>query len=568
MSPQLSTFDILVNSLSSEEAQTMLTKIAESMKVPADIKQDAPCDSVLDHTHIKRALRINDEPFFIRFWLHLKSFFKSVSIEEVYDQVLIRRIGKDLQRNCMKYIDIKSGVFTQEFYGLLSELRRSQLFFMSLLSAYDTDKGDFYLLASSFVAPDVYVKLMDATNPFAATLDGAEVSTLRSNLLKNIDETFSLMTDAYRRDMYQAAHAIEWIRAFCELPIDKALLRFTVNEALQSVCSIYLLSEEISMLASVLTAAQQIPDVVLQSLFLLSKQEKLNTKDSDITAESTEFISQAACALETIKRFSLQIPIVQVARFAVQSVQWESHCIEGGEDWFQLFKAAWKKRFNERWRLWSTEKQRMKLTAEMLALLKTDKLEPLEYRPWEDLWLVLRFKREFSFTLLVAFFSRLYVSRVQPVLKILLKEGKFYRRENLSDYTRAFDVVEKQQNNISAFIARLSNEGEIGSTFIQLKDHTLASLKSKNSLEALMKSIETEAKEIIDSTQEAFKLLFALLNGFIEGNRNNVYAPLLNWSMIQGRDNALFRQRVEEVKNILFKVIGILSDADKIETDF
>lgn len=563
-----STFDTLVDSLSTEEAQAMLAKIAESMKIPADIHPDAKTEYLSIDSNEKKTIRINDEPFFIRFWLYLKSFFKSVPIESVYEEILIRRIGRDLQRNYKQYIDIKKNIFTHEFYVLLSELRKSQLFFTSLLSAYDTDKGDFYLLVSSFVAPDVYVKLMEATNPFVTTLHADESSALRSELLKKIDEMFSLMTDDYKRDMYQSARAIEWMRSFCELPIDKALLCFTLNGSMQYSCSVYLLSSEISMLASVLSTAQTIPNVVLQALFLLSKQNEWNKEDINMNAESTEFISQAAYALETIKRFALQIPILHVARYALQSMQWAPHSFEGGEDWFQLFKGAWKKRFNERWQLWSSEKKRVQLTTEMLTLLKIDKLDPLPYRPWEDLWIVLRFKREFTFTLLSAFFSVLYLSVVQPVLRILLKEGKFYRRENFAEYTHAFTILEKQQNNINAFVSRLSNEGEIGSAFIQLKDHTPANLKSKNTFEALMKSVEIEAKQIIDSTQEAFRLLILLLNGFIAENKNNSYAPLLNWSMIQGNDNAIFRQRVEEVAKILFTITGILSDADKLESDF
>jgi len=153
-------------------------------------------------------------------------------------------------------------------------------------------------------------------------------------------------------------------------------------------------------------------------------------------------------------------------------------------------------------------------------------------------------------------------------LKTLLMEGNFYRRENIAEYTNAFTVLEKQESCIATFGTRLSPEGEIGAAFIQLNEKAIASLKSKNSLEALMKNVETDAKQIIASSQSAFKILIALLNGFIEGNKNSVYGPLLNWLMIQGNENAEFRKQVEEVKNLLQKVATILTEADKIETDF
>ena len=567
MNPQVSTFDKLVNSLSTEEAQTMLANIAENMKMSEELQTDSKTEPLLIDAQVKKDIKINDEPFFIRLWLHLKSFFKSLPVETVYEEEQIRRLGKDLQHNYKQYINIKANTFTKDFYELLRELRKTQLFFTSLLSAYDVDKGNFYLLVSSFVAPDVYLKLMHNTDPFNCVPTAQANANLRSELLKKIDESFSLMTTEYKTGMYQAANAIEWMRHFCELSIDKAVLRFTVNPSIEPSCSVYLLAAEIGSLASVLTTIKPIPDVVLQALFLLSKQDKFNDKAVNMNEESVEFVSQASHALEAIKQFAVKIPILELARYTLKSIHWEPQRLEEGEDWFQLFKVAWKKRFNERWQLWSAEQKRAQLTRKMLDLLKIDKLEPLLYRPWEDLWLVLRFKREFSFSFLATFFSTLYVSFVQPVLKILLMEGNFYRRENLAEYTSAFTVLEKQQSCISTFESRLSPEGEIGAAFIQLKEKTMASLKSKNSLEALMKNIETEAKQIITSSQNAFKTLIALLNGFIDGNKNSVYAPLVNWSIIQGNDNVDFRMRVEGVKNFLQEVTSILTDADKIEGD-
>ena len=83
-----------------------------------------------------------------------------------------------------------------------------------------------------------------------------------------------------------------------------------------------------------------------------------------------------------------------------------------------------------------------------------------------------------------------------------------------------------------------------------------------------MKNTETDAKQIIASSLGALKTLIALLNGFIEGNKNSIYAPLLNWTIIQGPHNIEFRAQVENVKNILQKTVVLLSEAEKIEVDF
>ena len=567
MSHHLSTFDKLVDSLSTEEAQIMLLRIADSMKISADIQTDSKTEPLLVNEQFKRDFTISDEPFFIRFWLYLKSFVRSMSIEIVYKEELLQRIGRDLYHNYRQYINIKDNTFTNDFYELLCGLRKTQLFFTSLLSAYDIDKGNFYLLVSSFVTPEIYLKLMADTDPYTLADDSPATTNLRADFLKKIDDTFSLITSDCKSEMYRAANAIEWMRHFCELPIDKVILCFTVNPLVPPSCHMKLIATEIGLIASVLNTVKPIPNVVLQALFLLSKQDKLDDKFLDINKESVEFISQASHALEAIKRFSVRIPILNLARYVLRSVYWEPQRLESGEDWFLLFKNAWKKRFNERWRLWSIEQKRSKLKQEMLTVLNTDRLKVLPCRPWEDAWLILRFKREFSLSFLSSFFSSLYPVVLQPVLKTLLMEGNFYRRENLAEYTNAFTVLEKQSSCIATFEFHLSAEGEIGAAFLRLKEKMIASLKSKATLESLMKNIESEAKQIIASSQGAFNTLLALLNGFIEGNKNNVYAPLLNWLIIQGNNNADFRKQVEKVRNLLQRVTLILLDAETIETD-
>ena len=86
MNPQVSTFDKLVDSLSTEEAQAMLTHIAENMKMSEDIQTDSKNEPLLSDTQVQKSIQINDEPFFIRLWLHLKSFFKALPIEKVYEE--------------------------------------------------------------------------------------------------------------------------------------------------------------------------------------------------------------------------------------------------------------------------------------------------------------------------------------------------------------------------------------------------------------------------------------------------------------------------------------------------
>ncbi len=567
MLPQFSTFDKLVNTLSNDETQTMLARIAESMKASEEIQKTTAQETVFINRGIQKKITIADESFFVRFWLKFLSFIQSIPIEKLYENELLKRIGKNLHQNHRNYVNTKKRLFLTDFFNALRELRKTQLFFLSLLSAYDSEKGNFYLLVSSFSLPDIYIQLIDNTDPFITTETDEEQPNVRSKLLKNIDNTFALISPEQKAEMYRYAQAIEWIKNFCELPLDKLLLRFNTQSATHIFCPMKFIGNDIMELAVLLEAIKPIPNAVLRALFLLSKPECFNGSIGNSEKETADFITEATQALQGITHFIEKIPILDCARYATHNIDYTAHHSNGGEDWFLLFKNAWKQRFNDRWTMWIAEQRKTALTTQMLEILKPAVIEGLPHRPWEDAWIVLRLKREFAFCFLRTFFATLYNESIQPVLKIILLEGNFYRRENLTDYTSAFTALEKQASAISIFEERLSPEGEIGSTFAQHKGKTITSIKSKNSLEILMKSVETDAKQIIKTSQSSFKMLTAILNGFVEGNKGSIYAPLINWTVIQGDKNMAFRSQVGKVKQQIAVVSALLSEAETIELD-
>ena len=57
---QLSTFDKLVDSLSTEEAQTMLSNISDSMKMSADIQTDSNTEPLLSDGQFKKEIKMSD----------------------------------------------------------------------------------------------------------------------------------------------------------------------------------------------------------------------------------------------------------------------------------------------------------------------------------------------------------------------------------------------------------------------------------------------------------------------------------------------------------------------------
>ncbi|QOW60919.1 DUF5312 family protein [Treponema pedis] len=568
MERTLSTFDQLVKSLSKEETKSLLDSISAGMQnfVPetSDSEQEDSDSLFLRQTP---AMRLSDEPFFIRLWISLRSFLRSIPIETLHNEELLRRLGKTLRRTAGNYIVIGRNIYIKDFYDGLKSLRKTQLFFSSMLSSYDSFKSSFYMLLSSFIAPATYEKLIKETDPFSVKI-GSEVSgAVRTNFLRKIDAAFSNLTDEEKSEMYRTAQALEWMRSFCDLQLDKTLLRFSIISKSEVISPTLTVQPEMEILSSVLSSKKNIPQNLLQVLFLMQSQEKMPDDEIKLKTETDDFIKQAVEALSNIKTFTNEVPLLDMVRYVKKDINWLPYKIEGGEDWFIYFKQSWYERFNQKWSTWSYEQKKYDIKIQMISLLKVDDLNTLRFYPWKNLWVNCSFKKELQFLFLKTFFSSFYYEKLSPSLKIILVEGNFARIENLNEYTTAYNVLEHRKGEFDAYENRLSPIGDIGTAFAKIRNEKSATLKNKNQIESLMRTIESEARQLMVTTLEAIKSIDNVLSGIIGGGKTNLYATLINWSALSGTNGGKFHDEIIYAKESLHKVIDLFSLAEKLETE-
>ncbi len=562
-----STFDQLVKSLTTEETQALLSSIQAGMKGINAESIGANQEPDFVKLKPKDAVAFSEEPFLLRLWISLKAFLRSIPLEALYGEQLLKRLSAYLKKVAGDYILINKSIYTNKFYERLKELRKTQLFFSSILSSYDSSKGHFYLLLSSFTTPLTYEKLMKETDPFSVTIAGEVSPTMRTNFLRKIDAVFANLTDSEKSEMYKSAQALEWMRAFCSLSLDKTLLQFSQGDGSDLICPTLTIQPEIEILASILTSRKEIPQNLLQAMFLIASQEKMIDDNTRLKTEADEFIKDAVQALQNIKKFYIAIPIVDITRYIKKDINWQPYKIEGGEDWFIYFKQAWYERFNQKWMKWSYEQKKYNLKLKMLNFLKVDDLEGVQFLPWQNLWIPCLFKKELAYSFLKTMLINFYEQKLSSVLKIILIEGSFYKRENLNEYTTSYNVLQHRRAEFNHYEQRLSPTGDIGLAFAKIRQEKTASLKNKNKIEGLMKSVESEAKQIILSTVEALKSLDIILTGIIGGGKSSIYASLANWTNIQGVKNAQFRENVMIVKEQIHTIVDLYTIAEKLETE-
>lgn len=568
MNDSQNTFERLVLTLGSSERQDMLRLLAESgeqkalgKKAPGEFHDTASTRAMLAEK------KFAEEPLLLRLWLTIVSFFTSSSPTRVYASYKVKELGRILSHSYDLYIDVAHKCYREGLYTELLRLRNSQSFFSSLLSSYENDKGGFYIILGSLLIKETHDAICVASDPFSLPYDRELKKDPRITLVHDMDVAFNGMPEMDRGKMYLAAGAIEWMKAYCALPIDKMVARFGMIPGATPTCMVDSVSEDMKLLVNTLSSAKKIPVLLLEALYLFSVQGSLIEEKFDFEKACRSFVDSATECLSAIRLVKESVPLTDFVRFAIGDVSWQPQRTGEGEDWFVLYRNAWRKRFDERWGEWNRLHRAFALERNMQTFLGTGEIPSIQYRPWEDMWMDLELRRELSFRFLKGIFLSVYPALWLKPMKILLLEGDFFRRENLAEYTDAFSVLDHMQQACGIFEDRLSPKGSIGEGFALVKNEKMATINGKARLENLMLSLNSETEQLVSSAVAALRSVDAVLGGVLSSVRGGPYETIINLSSVQGKLNDKFRKDLEGVRRMIGEALRILTEIEAIEKD-
>jgi len=167
MEEKKSTFESLVADLSRQETQQLLERINASMQGIKQTERSAE-DGKKEKEEAKDAVSVGlaKESILLQLWLKLISLIKSIPVESLYQKELVKRVGTSLRDISNDCIDVSKELYTTKFYQFLSNLRKTQMFFTTVLDSYHSEKSTFYMLLSSFISTDLYNKLITLSSNF------------------------------------------------------------------------------------------------------------------------------------------------------------------------------------------------------------------------------------------------------------------------------------------------------------------------------------------------------------------------------------------------------------------
>ncbi len=544
MQPRQSGFDRLVSELSRDERVRMLERIRTSAAIveePLSQFQEEPKVDLL--AELRRLTVIQ------RVLLLLRSVFTGKNRVEALEQLLIKDLGRRIQRSAPGFIDLRTNSCKALLYERLEMLKGyAQVFRRPLARVLGGPELSFYAFLCGFELPDLHNQLEEDTDPFrlvAAEPDLAEPE-VRRRVFVNMEYILEGMPADGRRRMYNNAQALESLYELSRYPFEELLDSFqTSPEGTVVDCPFEYIREPLTKLCGLMLSMEFFPSSrLVEALHLYLNRDRLDwgAGTAQMEHELARQVRIASDALNGIRSFTAEVPLPQIVRLMHGDINFTPALSSGGEQWFARVKRFWHKRIERHYDAYlftAKHKQRRDQARHLLGVA----VEPLsEYCAFsrrttlrENGWMTGRFA--LSLGVIRAFSAGPFRTQMHAPLKNLHIDGEFYKKENRNEYTRAFNALISIDSQIDAFRIRLSETGEFGLHLKRLAPESNASGAYHSELVELVNRVDSAAHQMVREYVGALDSIAEVLNGILYGEVGAKYDTLANLGQIGGRSH-------------------------------
>jgi hypothetical protein len=332
-------------------------------------------------------------------------------------------------------------------------------------------------------------------------------------------------------------------------------------------CSTGIVRDLLINLNNILLSLKIVPPMeLLGSLFIFILQERVGEQGFDIDRESHLLLAKAEQALAVIQEFNNNIPLTLLLRCCTRDMTLTPHELSGGEDWYAVYRDYWKKRIESLYAEYLRESRQSELIESFSVFLKDKPLKTLENSQTDTNPEGIPVKGAFALSFLYTFYSAVFMPDINWVLRPILIEGDFQKKENRLEFTEGYNNLIKLEDEIKKFEYNISLAGEYGKRYTQARqDMSSTPIPVKRrKIQIIIEEAEEDAKTILDQIVFASQTMINALNGILGRDTKGKYFPLLNLSTVVGK-NTEFMAGMNEVIKSFQTVLKVLDDIEAME---
>jgi hypothetical protein len=275
-------------------------------------------------------------------------------------------------------------------------------------------------------------------------------------------------------------------------------------------------------------------------------------------------LSRAQKALEVIRSFNKTVPLNRILRCAEKSTDLAPKMISGGEDWFSMYKEYWRHTVEELFNDYTRNHRRRELLSEFADFFRGAELRPLSGAESAANPVGIPFKGAFCLSFLRAFHSVLFLPQLNLVLRPILIDGEFFKKENFTEFTESYDTLFTSDAVIRRFEGDISAAGNLGKQYAAAKLDMSSLPVKRHKIQMVETEASDEAKRIIDRIKDAITLMAKVLNGILTKSPDGKFDTLTNLADMSGKTDA-FTAGVSGAVKTLRKTLDLMDKINVME---
>ncbi|MDR1216255.1 MAG: DUF5312 domain-containing protein [Treponema sp.] len=509
-------FDELTSVLTGEERKKLLNRLAGQ----SNISKEPLYEEEVETPQSSVETQYQTLPWYHRLWLLILSFFESKPPVRVFENALITKIGQEIEDGYPGYFDYKQNLLLPLFHKELVSLKENVLFFKDVFeSSIQRDLGAFYAFLGSLEMPDVHKRLTMETSPqnISTNHPEANIAKIKQIALKGMEDAFAAINENFRANMYHNAHSLLCLKDLAFFLFDRVLYAFSENSAVAGMaCSASVVREQLASLNNILFSIRNPPSIeLLSSLFVFALQERADETGFNIDEAGEELLAKAENSLITIREFNKAIPLTLILRFANENTALTPVGLSGGNDWFIIYRDYWKQHIDELCEQFEDARRQQELLESFRTFLKGASLKTLEHVKSKTNPKGLPIRRDYELSFLLTFHAVVFLPVINKILRPILLEGEFSKREYRTLFTESYNGLMKLDEDIKKFDSEIALTGEIGKQYaIAQADMSLTSRRRKT--QTVVEMANDSVSSIVAEVRTALKDMLVVLQGIAQ----------------------------------------------------
>jgi hypothetical protein len=560
-------FNRLATGLTMDDRKSLLEKLnARSEDSSLFLYDDTgDLDSGSEAADIKK--RYDTLPWYTRFFFWFIGLFGGKTPLQVFLGRGLAQLGRRIEEQYPGIYDYEHDQLLPAFYRAVTDLKDSARFFYDALDmSVNRDKGAFYVFLASLEMEDIHRHLLDATDPakVAEKHPGASAQVLRQLGIQAMEEGISAIGDDRRAVMYFNARTLNCLKELSSFLFDRLLVSFANRSGREGkVCSAHLVNNYLRTLNNTLYSLKETPPMtLLESLFIFILQDKSETPGFNMEDEMSLLLVQAQKAMAVIRNFNKTVPLNKILRCAEKDMNILPKAISGGEDWFSMYKEYWKHTVEEQFNDYTRSHHRRELMERFHDFFNGAELKVLPGAKSDLNPVGIPFKGAFCLSFLRTFHSVLFIPKLNLILRPILIDGEFFKKENLTEFNDAYNEIFKIDETLRRFEGDISSAGDLGKRYAAAKVDMSSLTVKRHKIQLVEDEASDEAGKIIGRIRDAMELMVKVLRGILTKAPDGKFDTLTNLADMSGKTDA-FANGVTNTIKTLTKAMAFM---DKIST--